>query len=120
MFQWPQLGRKRKASIPPILAQHMGGSCEEAQTITHTIKPVERVNLQLALDRWFGENPGPSRLFGYAVASYDRARTLSQLLVAHEEVHLAPVERERFPLSAREELDCVTRGVYLLHCEGQP
>ena len=26
----------------------MGGPCEEAQTITHTIKAVERVNLQLA------------------------------------------------------------------------
>ena len=41
-----------------------------AETVSHTIKPIERVNLQLVLDRWMASDPEPKGLVGYVVGSF--------------------------------------------------
>jgi hypothetical protein len=124
MWKWLKGGGRPKKQVRNEvrnhLTQHMGGPCADAQTIAHPIKPIERVNLQLALDGWFGGNAQPGRLLGYTANIYSRSTGMSQLL-ADKDVALAPVERERFPSGpGGEELDCVTRGLYLLHHDGRP
>ena len=120
MWKWLKAGGRPKNQVRDHLTRHMGGPCADAQTIAHPIKPIERVNLQLALDGWFGANGRPGRLLGYAGNFFSRSTGMSQLL-AEDNVTVAPVERERFPRGpGGEELDCVTRGLYLLHHDGRP
>ncbi len=120
MWNWLKAAGRRKDQVRHHLTRHMGGPCADAQTITHTIKPIERVNLQLALDGWFEGNGRPGRLLGYSGHFYSRTTGMSQLLT-DASVTVAPVERERFPRGPGcDELDCVTRGLYLLHHDGRP
>jgi hypothetical protein len=120
MWKWLKASDRHKDLVRNHLTRHMGGPCADAQTITHTIKPIERVNLQLALDGWASGAGRPARLLGYAGNFYSRSTGMSQLL-AKDGLTVAPVERERFPRGpGGEELDCVTRGLYLLHHDGRP
>jgi hypothetical protein len=108
--------RRRRPLVRDALVKHMGSSCASAETVTHTIKPIERVNLQLALDRWFESNGGPAGLIGYTLGSFFSNAEIAQLLL--DNVVQAPVQREQFESSPEALLDCVTRGLYLLHHEG--
>jgi hypothetical protein len=91
----------------------MDGPCERAHVITHEIKPIERVNLQLALDRWQHNEKGRTQVLGgyYAL--------LAQLPRDRFSV-LGPVERVQLPRAPGEVIDCVTRGLFLLHFEDKP
>jgi hypothetical protein len=117
MLKW--FRRRRKDLLRPQLVRHLGGEGTNAQTITHPIQPVERVNLQLALDRWFEREAGQARLLGYSAGNTFRNTTLARLL-RDQTVSQGPVQWARYPVGPTEELDCVTRGVYLLHHQGQP
>jgi hypothetical protein len=118
MFGWLKFRRPRN-QVKERLAHHMGGDCAGAQTISHPIQPVERVGLQLALDEWAETNPVPAQLLGYSVDVLGRSTGLGQLLL-DKDIALAPVERQQFPRGPGEQLDCVVRGVYLLHHRDQP
>ncbi|HZY85875.1 MAG TPA: hypothetical protein VFE78_13655, partial [Gemmataceae bacterium] len=120
MWQWLNNVGRRKDPARDHLIRHMGGPCADAQMISHSIKPTERVNLQLALDGWFTAGGRPARLLGYSGNLFGRGTRLAQVL-ADGGITVAPVERERFPRGpGGEELDCVTRGLYLLHHDGRP
>jgi hypothetical protein len=114
---WKWLSRP-KNELKKAITQHMGGDCADAQSITHSIKPIERVNLQVALDRWFANNERPARLIGYSPGSTYRNTDIAQLLQG--EATPAPVQRQQFPLAPENELDCVVRGIYLLHFQKEP
>jgi hypothetical protein len=119
MFERLWTRRKVENQVKPLLIRHMGGPCDKAQTISHVIKPIEHVSLQLALDRWFDTDQGSAQLIGYSASVFSRANGLGQLL-HDKETALAPVERQQFSRGPGEELDCVTRGIYLLHHKGRP
>jgi cell division protease FtsH len=116
---WLSNRGKGKGEIRKLLHAHMR-TADGAQTISHTIKPYERVNLQLALDRWFDNNRPQGQLVGYAsYGLYDHGGKLTQLFVS-DDYRLAPVERSQFERDLRQRLDCVTQGLYLLHFEKKP
>lgn len=109
--------RRKQVMVKELLVAHLGGHCENAETVAHTIRPIERVNLQLALDRWLAADER-SRLIGYGRESFFGNTGIGQLLI--DEVVQAPVQRQQVASSPTEYLDCVMRGLYLLHHEGQP
>lgn len=72
------------------LVGHMGGDCVSAHIISHTIEPLEQVNLQLVLDQWLQKEGGS--LFGYSLSGYTFETGLAHFLRTPEAI--APVERE--------------------------
>jgi hypothetical protein len=114
LWWWKKSGEELKRRV----TRHMGGPCDQAESISHPIKPIERVSLQLALDQWLERNERPGQLLGYAATLYHRV-ALAHLLTG-DSVTVAPVEREQFSRGPGDDLDCVTRGLYLLHHLGQP
>lgn len=109
--------RRKPALVRQLLAAHMGGPCDDAETISHVIRPIERINLQMALDRWMARDPG-GRLVGYNRETFYSNPGISQLL--QDDITQAPVQRQGVACDAERELDCVMRGLYLLHHDGQP
>lgn len=107
--------RQIKDSVLARIEAHMGGNCLHAHIINHAIQPLEQVNLQLVLDRWSGED---SSVFGFSFTGFTLEKQLAHFVQNPEP--LAPVEREHCPVSAKETLDCVTRGIFLLRFRGQP
>ena len=114
---WPQVRFIRAAhSVRKRLENHMRGPCVNNHTIAHTIQPIERLNLQMALDRWLDSGPSTD-LFGYSVSYLSKAG-LAHMAIHHERI--APVQRERTAFEVTGDLDCVTRGIYLLHHQAEP
>ena len=106
-------GRKRPL-VREAVEAHMSGPCEACETMTHTIRPIERINLHRALDRKLGEG---GRLIGYSASTHNNV-TVSELLL--DDKLIAPVQRQRFETKPDEFLDCVTRGIYLVYHGGKP
>ena len=104
-------------SVLARIKKHMGGDCRNTHILSHTIQPLEQVNLQLVLDKWM-ETGRDTGLFGYSFAAYSFEKSLAHLLQTPEAV--APVEREHCAISMTETLDCVTRGVFLLRFGEHP
>jgi SpoVK/Ycf46/Vps4 family AAA+-type ATPase len=104
-------------SVRRQLENHMRDSCANAHTIAYDIQPIERVNLQMALDRWLESEP-LAHLLGYSTQYLYSSVGLAHLAIHHESV--APVQRERFPFEIAGDVDCVIRGIYLLRYEKQP
>jgi hypothetical protein len=115
---WWRNANKRPLRL--LLQAHLEKPSESAQTINHTIKPVDRINLQLTLDRWLTESGGTGRLLGFTQQNgFFHGPTLAELLRA-DDVFQGPVERGEFEQRPNEMLDCVVNGVYLLHHDQQP
>src|SRR5262245_30062755 len=100
-------------SVKRRIEAHMDGNCVAAHAVSHTIKPIERVNLQLTLDRWMALKDGATQLLGYTTQQWEHDVGLAQALV-RDSLVIAPVEREQLPRDVGESLDCVTRGVFLM------
>src|SRR5688572_11956803 len=113
-YRW-RFWRRKPALVKQLIVEHMGGPCDDAETVSHTIRPIERVNLQLVLDRWVA---GGGKLVGYSRESFFSNTGISQLLL--DDIVQAPVQRQRISSSPDDELDCVLRGLYLLRHAGQP
>src|SRR3954470_10958641 len=97
--------RRKPVLIRHLITSHMGGPCDDAETVAHTIKPIERVNLQLALDGWLRRDEAAGRLVGYSRDTFFSNIGIAQLL--QDDVPQAPVQRQRVPASLDDELDCV-------------
>jgi SpoVK/Ycf46/Vps4 family AAA+-type ATPase len=115
--RWRFWGRKR-ALVRELIVAHMGGPCDNAETVSHPIKPIERVNLQLALDRWLNAEASRGRLIGYGRESFFGNTGIAQLLL--DDIVQAPVQRQQIASSPTELLDCVMRGLYMVHHDRQP
>jgi hypothetical protein len=92
MCKWFKIGPKR--FIRQYITQHMGGSCARAQIISHEIKPIERVNLQLALEQWQQKEKESAEVLGYAHRDFVVRDGLAVLQRRRWTV-VAPVEREQ-------------------------
>jgi hypothetical protein len=99
--------------------RHLGIDLAEAQSVAHDIKLVERVNLQRIIDRWAAESKPAAQIYGYTTSGYFADDGLVRYLV-NDELIQAPVEREQIECGPRESLDCVVRGLFLLHRGGVP
>ncbi|MFO0880524.1 MAG: AAA family ATPase [Gemmataceae bacterium] len=111
---WP----RRLPLVRQMIVRHMGDACETAETISHTIRPIERVNLQLALEQWLAQDPARGRLIGYSKETVFGGLALAQLL--QEKVPQGPIQRQQVASSPDTTIDCVMRGIYLLHLDAQP
>jgi hypothetical protein len=109
---------RRQPLVRKLLAAHMRGPCNDGETVSHAIKPIERINLQMAQDHWLEKCGEKGRLIGYNSNAMFGSASIAQLL--QDDVVLSPVQRQRVPRTADEEMDCVVRGVYLLQHEGCP
>ncbi|NBO93912.1 MAG: 26S protease regulatory subunit, partial [Planctomycetia bacterium] len=112
VFSW---FKEKQPVVKTLINRHMGGLCQSAETVTHTIKSAERIVIQMTLDSWLARG---GQLIGYAPDNFHSNTNLSQLLL--DEVRIAPVQRRQFEKAPGEFIDCVTRGLLLLHHEGQP
>src|SRR5688572_10389726 len=101
--------RRKQVLVRQLLVRHMGGPCDDAETVSHTIKPIERVNLQMALDRWLAAD-GRGRLVGYSRESFFGNTGIAQLL--QDDIAQAPVQRQQMASGPDAYLDCVMRGLY--------
>ena len=113
---WPFF-RRKPPLVKDMLERHLGGPCELAETVSHTIKPIERVGLQRHLDAWLASDKR-AQLIGYAADSFFSNVGMSQLML--DDIRVAPVKRQQVEISPDEMLDCVVRGLYLLHHQGKP
>ena len=118
MFWRKQTGQAQ-VKVRSRLEIHMGGNCSNAQSIAHNIQPVERVNLQMILDRWLESGAGKTGHFGFSARGYFSDPGLAYLTIQDDCV-VAPVERQRVETEIAGGLDCVTRGIYLLHFQKKP
>ncbi len=109
--------KRKPPLVKDTLEGHLGGPCELAETMSHTIKPIERVGLQRHLDAWLARDR-KGQLIGYAADSFFSNVGMSQLML--DDIRVAPVKRQQVETSPDESLDCVVRGLYLLHHEGKP
>jgi hypothetical protein len=101
-------------SVKYRIERHMNGDCSDAQSISHPIHAVERVGVQLALDKWLQAAASKSAHFGCMAQQWmPQGQGLSYMVT--QQVMLAPVERERLKTKVAGDLDCVTRGIFLLH-----
>jgi hypothetical protein len=68
MLRWPWSKTKREAfRLRKPIEQHIGCDLSTAQSVSHDIKPFERIDLQHTLDRWIAEAGGEltQKLLGY-------------------------------------------------------
>ncbi len=108
-----------KQSIKKQIEKHMGGDCRSAHTVTHKIKPFERVNLQIVIDLWVKNQKNEVVIRGYSSVAWEHDIGLAQT-IARNSLVVAPVEREQLPLENGQSLDCISRGVYLMRFKEQP
>jgi AAA+ superfamily predicted ATPase len=119
-FDW-RFWQRREPTVRQFILAHMQSSCEAAETVTHSIRPIERVNLQLVLDRWITQSPSHS-LIGFSAETFFSNTELAQLVQdkGSQDLKRAPVQREQVPVSLDQTVDCVVRGIYLLTFKQQP
>src|SRR5262245_40597561 len=91
-------------SLLPRIEKHIGVSCLDSQTVSHAIKPVERVNIQRVLDRWASSGEVPGEVFGHAVTGYSTDGSLVRHLISNE-LRVSAVERQQFESGPEETLD---------------
>ena len=111
--------RNEPPSLLPRIEDHLGSPCLTSQTISHPVKPVERVNIQRVLDRWAAADGPGAEAFGHASSGYGPDDSLVRFLI-NDELRLSAVEREQLESGPDQMLDCVRRGGYLLRREGKP
>src|SRR6185369_10019774 len=61
--------RPQTDSVKARIERHMGGNCRQSQIISHSIQPLEQVNLQIILDKWLHTSSGDD-LFGCSFQHY--------------------------------------------------
>jgi hypothetical protein len=121
MVNWlPWKAGKSKAKVYKLrkpIEQHLGIDLAKAQSVTHEIKPFERVDLQRVVDRWVAESNPPAKELGYTSEGYFSDDGLVRHLVTDQLIQ-APVERAQLECGPDQRLDCVLRGLFLLRRAG--
>ena len=116
-MRWPW--SKKAVKLRPLVERHLGGGLEEAQTVAHEIKPVERVNLQRVVDRWAAAGDPPVEPLGLTSTAYMSDEGIVRFLMTDDLIRSA-VERVQLDAGPGETLDCLKRGLYLLRRGGDP
>jgi hypothetical protein len=122
MIKWPWSKRgKAKAIIHRLrepVERHLGVDLARAYSVSHDIKPFERVDLQRTLDRWVAESTPAVEEFGYTSEGYFSDEELVKHLITDQLIQ-APVERVQLDSGPGQRLDCVERGLFLLRRGGR-
>ncbi len=114
---WKARPRLRKLREP--IERHLAIDLDRAQSVTHDIKPIERINLQQVVDRWSDESHPPAQVLGYSSTGYFADDGLVRYLITDELIQ-APVERIRIESGPSDSLDCISRGLYLVYRDKSP
>ena len=120
MVQWPW-SKPPKVKVRKLrkpIETHLGADLAKAQSVSHEIKPFERLDLQRTLDRWVAESDPEAEEFGYTAEGYFSDDGLVKYLVTDTLIQ-APVERLQLDSGSDQRLDCVVRGLFLLHWGGR-
>jgi hypothetical protein len=123
-FARNMIGPRARNSVRKRIERHLGGDVLHTETITHNVRAVERVNLDLVLDRWLnnaGRHNGresPAGLVGYSIQMYESTGLAD--LAAGSDLFIAPVVRESLAIAPGRNGDLVERGIYLLRFDGNP
>jgi ATPase family associated with various cellular activities (AAA) len=115
-------GSKKAATLKKLklpVQGHLGIGLEQAHSVSHEIRPIQRVNIQRVLDCWAAEAEPPVQAFGYALSGFFTDDGLVRYLIT-DEVIQAPVEREHLECGPTDVLDCVVRGLFLFRWESNP
>jgi len=118
-WAWWGYSKPRPIRLRGTIEWHLGGNLTDAQTVSHDIKPVERINIQQAIDQWAVESKPAAVITGYSSTGYMADEGLIRYLMTDELIK-APVERVELESGPGETLDCVQRGLYLLRHSGIP
>jgi hypothetical protein len=117
MFKWPWSKKdKPKAELFHLrkpVENHLGIDITKAQSVSHTVQPFERLDLQRVLDRWLAESRPTAEEFGYTSEHFFDDEGLVRGLVVDKLVR-APLERTQLECGPGKYLDCVVRGLFLL------
>jgi cell division protease FtsH len=121
MVKWPWLNsvsKRRVRKLRQPIERHLGTDLTETQSVSHDIRPFERVDLQRVLDRWLIESGPAGEQFGYTAENAFSEEGLLRHLVANRAIQ-APIERAQLDCGPDQQLDCVVRGVFLLRQAGR-
>lgn len=112
---WPMWDsyKPRRIKLREPVERHLGVRLTDAQSVSHEMKPIERVNLQRVIDRWTAASKPAAVVCGYTSAGYVLDDQLVKNLVTDELIQ-APVERIQLECGPGEMLDCMLRGLCLL------
>jgi hypothetical protein len=105
--------------LRPRVERHLRIALPLAQSVTHNLQAIERVNVQSVIDRWAGESNPPVEPIGYSATGYVGHDRLVQYLNTNELIQ-GPVERAQFETGPQQTLDCVQRGLYFFRRQETP
>src|SRR5215470_12214356 len=112
MWKWFKKPKYPQQELRPIIEKYLQGDITNSHLISYNIRPIDRVNFQLVIDRWIQNSQEKTELLEYSQGNYYSEKGISSSLMSNE-LFLAPVERESFPTTNNESLDCIKRGLYL-------
>jgi hypothetical protein len=120
MIRWPwSKARTNLYRLREPIERHLGVDLAKAQSVGHDVKPIEQIDLQRVLDRWMAESNPAAKEFGYTGTGYFGDDGLVRHLITDQLIR-SPVERTQIDCGPGERLDCVVRGLFLLHHGGEP
>lgn len=120
MSWWSRLKYKPKIrKLRRLIERHLGIDLVQTQSVAHEIKPAERVNLQLIVDRWAAASRPAAQEFRFSSTSYYADDGVVKYLITDELIQ-APMERMQFDSGPGQTLDCIVRGLCLLWHNGVP
>lgn len=120
MRLWPWSKPKpRVRKLREPVERHLAIDLAEAESVTHSIKPIEQVNLQQVVDRWCADSAPPAQILGYSSTGYSSDDGVSKHLMMDELIQ-APVERVRIEPGGDLSWDCTRRGLFLLYRDKVP
>jgi hypothetical protein len=111
--------RARPIKLREPVERHLGIPLTDAQSVSHEIKPIERVRFQRVIDRWAAESTPRAVICGYSSTGFMPDDGLVKYLMTDELIQ-APVERVQQESGPGETLDCMLRGMCLLCRNGVP
>jgi hypothetical protein len=118
-WPWRDNRKPRPIRLRESIERHLSAALTDAQAVSHDIKPIERINLQRVVDRWAATSDPAAVVCGYSSTSYMADDGLVRYLMTDELIQ-APVERVELECGPGEMLDCMQRGLYLMHRGSTP
>jgi hypothetical protein len=119
MPQWPWSKRPKLHYLRGPIERHLGIDLARAQSVTHGIKPIQRLNIQRVLDRWAQDSKPHVEAIGYSTTGYMSDDSLVRYLI-NDELVQAPVERTQLESGPNESLDCMVRGLFFFKRDDGP
>ena len=118
---WPMWDsyKPRRIKLREPVEQHLCMRLTHSQSVSHEMKPIERVNVQRVIDKWTAASKPAAVVCGYTSSGYVIDDQLVKYLVTDELIQ-APVERVQLECGPGEMLDCMLRGLCLLHRNSIP